>query len=145
MRYSLLDSSITYVCRRLLLGGTAAGPGEPLETGDAEVTGIGEETMSPLIIAPALSILALEATPATSQNATAEPAKVSAPAVANDPNKVICKAQPVTGSRFETRVCMTRTKWADLERQRARVLDSFERHLGENAGLPTGGNSVPYD
>ncbi len=105
--------------------------------------------MVPIIIATALAIVALDVTPATSQSSTVEPAKVNAPAranAANDPNRVICKGQPVTGSRFERRVCLTRTQWVDLERQRERALDGFERHLNENAGFaPLGGNSVPYD
>ncbi len=105
--------------------------------------------MGPFIIATAFALVALDATPATSQTSTVEPAKVNASAktsAPNDPGKVICKGQPITGSRFERRVCMTRTQWADLARQRARVLDAFERHLGENAGFaPLSGNSIPYD
>src|SRR5471032_2273617 len=101
--------------------------------------------MSPLIIATALSLLALDATPTISQTVAVAPAKVDAQAktdTAKIPEKKICRSQAITGSRFERRICMTRTNWTDLEQRRARTLDDFERQLGFVAGLPGGHNDI---
>ncbi len=102
--------------------------------------------MSPLIVATALSLLALDAAPAMSQTATVAPARADASPKtdsADDPAKVICKRQPITGSRFERRVCLTRADWVELERRRLEVTGAFERQLGESTGLGPGGNSIP--
>ena len=71
--------------------------------------------MKPLVLATALSLLAL-ATLAAAQ--TSAPAPVKAGAEPNDPNKPVCKSQPIEGTRFMKRICMTRSAWAELERRR---------------------------
>ncbi len=97
--------------------------------------------MTPLIVATALSLLALDATPASSTQATTvAPAQVSAPtkAVTNgadDPDRVICHKEAMTGSRFEKRICMTRAQWDEQQRQTA----DFERRLGEHPNAPMSG------
>jgi hypothetical protein len=95
--------------------------------------------MVPLVIASALALLTLDETPATSQAAAAAPAEVGASHqtdASQDPARVICKGEAVTGSRFQKRTCLTRAEWAELQRRREYERDKFERHLGENAGLP---------
>ncbi len=92
--------------------------------------------MTPLILATALSLLAADAGPATDSGqtaATAPPAATSASqkSDADDPDKVICKREVVTGSRFSKRVCMTRGEWGE----QARRTEDMARRLGENAGL----------
>ena len=96
--------------------------------------------MTPLIITAALSLLALDNTPATNPPpTTVAPATVTTPAKStnpnDDPDKVICKNQPMTGSRFEKRLCMTRADWGEQERR----LQEFERHLGESPATHSGG------
>ncbi len=71
--------------------------------------------MKPLVLATALAVLALGA-PAAAQTLT--PAPVKTPAELNDPNKTVCKEQPIEGTRFMKRICMTRSAWAELERRR---------------------------
>ena len=71
--------------------------------------------MKPLVLATALIVLALGATAAPQ---TPTPAPVKAAAELNDPNKTVCKEQPIEGTRFMKRICMTRSAWAELERRR---------------------------
>jgi hypothetical protein len=49
--------------------------------------------------------------------------EVSAPAptpgktvAVNDEDKVVCKSEQVTGSRFSTRICHTKHEWAQIEK-----------------------------
>ncbi len=94
--------------------------------------------MTPLILATALSLLALDATPSTTQPTLVAPATVTGQGITdvrNDPDKVICKKEQITGSRFEKRVCMTRSGWDD----QARHVEEFERRLGENPTSMGGG------
>jgi invasion protein IalB len=58
---------------------------------------------------PAAATAAPSATPASAPAAT--PAKA-----ADDDDKVICKSQKVTGSRFSTRICHTKHEWAQIEK-----------------------------
>ena len=57
---------------------------------------------------------------------------------ANDPNKMICRREEVTGSHFERRVCMTRADW-DRQSAAAEVL---ERQMNERSAT-NGGNAPP--
>ena len=93
-----------------------------------------------LLLALAMAAAVADA-PASSQPA-APP--VSAPAAsnqgvnsANDPNKVICREEQVTGSHFERRVCMTRAAWDKQTQDALRM----ERQLNEQAA--TNGGSTP--
>ena len=102
--------------------------------------------MSPVIVATALSILALDSTAPTSQPeaALAKPAGAQDAAAAPDPNKRICRGQVVTGSRFERRICMTRSDWVEFDRRQQQELEDFKRRMNENVGLPsTAGSSMP--
>ncbi len=96
--------------------------------------------MTPFIVAASLALFTMDATAATS---TSQPAMTKAPAAdsartsdADDQDKVICKRQVITGSRFEKRVCMTRAEWGE----QARKTEEFERRLNQNPnGVATGG------
>ncbi len=97
--------------------------------------------MTPLIIAAALSLVALDSTPAASPSATpVAPATVKgAKSVAsdNDPDKVICKTEALTGSRFNKRVCMSRSSWDEQAKQ----TEIFERRMNQTA-TPMGGGGM---
>ena len=96
--------------------------------------------MTPLLVATALSLIALDATPAsTAPPTTVAPATVtstkSAANGADDPDRVICHKEAITGSRFEKRVCMTKVQWDEQQRQ----TEDFERRLGEHPNAPMSG------
>jgi hypothetical protein len=93
--------------------------------------------MTPLILAAALSLAALDATPANAPPTPVAPAVVSAPKAddSSDLDKVICKKEEITGSRFTKRVCMTRSAWDDQQRR----TEDFERRLGETPTAHSGG------
>ena len=55
----------------------------------------------------------------------------------DDPNRVVCRREEVTGSHFERRVCMTRPAW---ERQTEEA-QRMEQQLHEQAA--TNGGSTP--
>ena len=94
--------------------------------------------MTPLIIAAALSLLALDSGPATSQPGAAAPDKAATSHKskdADDPDKMICRNQPITGSRFVRRVCMTRAQWDERQRQ----YEQLQRRIDQNPNAAQGG------
>lgn len=103
--------------------------------------------MPPLILATALSVLVLDAAPATAPPAPAPAAAVGSrkPADAPEPGKkVVCRAQVVTGSRFMRRICMTRAEWVDYDRLQQQEADDFKRRMNAVNGLPSmGGPGTP--
>ena len=86
--------------------------------------------MSLLIIASALSLLALDAAPAAASAARTEPSTAAAETSDYYNRADICTDRPITGSRFMRRVCITRAVQAEQER---RML-LFKNHLGETVG-----------
>lgn len=45
----------------------------------------------------------------------------------SDSNKVICRSEPVLGSRLQTsRTCLTRQQWAERERDMRRVTERVQ-------------------
>ena len=73
-----------------------------------------------------------EGAPPIAPPAALQPAFATTPALikisqkvglADDPDQILCKVQPVTGSRFVKRICMTKLEW---KQQQWRLL-SFER------------------
>ncbi len=92
--------------------------------------------MTPLILAAALSLAALDATPAAAPPTPVAPATVTAAKTdpLQDLDKVICKNEQLTGSRFNKRVCMTRGEWEERQKQ----TETMERRLNQTA-TPTGG------
>lgn len=98
--------------------------------------------MTPVIIGAALALLALDTTPAaTDSPTTVKPAVVQGSKAnnnaADDPDKVICKNEALTGSRFTKRVCMTRAGWDQQQKQ----VEILERRLNQTA-TPTGGGGM---
>ena len=96
--------------------------------------------MTPLIITAALGLLALDSAPATTPTAPppgpAAAASHAKPSEIADLDKVICKSQPITGSRFVKRVCMTRAEWNEQQRH----TEEFERHINQTPnGAASGG------
>ncbi len=95
--------------------------------------------MTPLIIAAALSLVALDSTPAASQSATpVAPATVNGSKSVgsdNDPDKVICKTEQLTGSRFNKRICMSRANWDEQTKQ----TEVLERRMNQTATRMGGG------
>jgi hypothetical protein len=93
--------------------------------------------MTPVILAAALAVLAADSAPAASDSTTVKPATVGAAKTVGgveDPDRVICKNEELTGSRFTKRVCMTKAQWDDKQRQ----VEIFERRINQTA-TPTGG------
>ena len=95
--------------------------------------------MTPLIIAAALSLVALDSTPAASQpGTTVAPATVKGAKATDsdtDPDKVICKTEALTGSRFSKRICMSRSSWDEQQKQ----TEVFERRMNQTATRMGGG------
>ena len=83
-----------------------------------------------------LLILAIAAAvaggPAQGQPSAATEATQPAPPSADDDlNKVVCRTEEVTGSRFNRRVCMTKAQWRDKEQK----AQDFEHMLDSKQGL----------
>jgi hypothetical protein len=94
--------------------------------------------MTPLVIATALSLLALDAGAANTPPTQVAPATVKAPpkvSAADDPDKVICRREQITGDRFYTRVCMTQSQWDDQQKN----TETFERRINQTPTAMGGG------
>ena len=75
------------------------------------------------MIAAILAAALLEAQPAGAVNspppplpAAAAPATPGAKVAINEDDKVVCKSEQVTGSRFSHRVCHTKSEWVQIEK-----------------------------
>jgi hypothetical protein len=99
--------------------------------------------MTPLIVASVLSMLALDAGQATSKPPAPTPTPtavtVAQQSDADDPNKMICHNEPITGSRFVKRVCMTRADWGELERRTEQLTRTFNEGAGRNNAASSNG------
>ena len=90
-------------------------------------------------------VLAMAAAMAAGSDGAQAPAPAPAPPPAQaagkpapDPDKVICREEEVTGSKFTRRVCMTKANWEAQSRDAER----FERRLNEvQTGAPPGGGT----
>jgi hypothetical protein len=85
--------------------------------------------MTPLIFA--MSLLVTDAGPAEATAPLPPHAKGEKNPDIDDPDRVICKNQAITGSRFIKRICMTRADW----NEQTRKTQEAERKLGESAGF----------
>jgi hypothetical protein len=85
--------------------------------------------MTPLILAAALSLIAASDVPQTAPTSSTPAANSDKPK--DDPDKVICRSQPVTGSRFIKRVCHTRAEWAQMDAQ----VQEMERQMREHSAI----------
>ncbi len=92
-----------------------------------------------MLVALTMAAAVAGATPAPA--ATGAPgASAAGGAAAEDPNKVICRADAVTGSRFIRKVCMKRYEWAEHDRVTERNLQMMQDRQGISK-LPPGGLS----
>ena len=86
--------------------------------------------MSPLVLVMAAALAAGDAsTPAPSANPAPDTGRPAAKSM-SDPDRVICKTEAITGSRFEKRICRTRLEW-DQMTQRA---EEMQRINAQHAG-----------
>jgi hypothetical protein len=93
--------------------------------------------MTPVIVGAALALLALDAAPAdTSTPTTVKPAVVTAAQDKDDPladlDKVTCRKEAITGSRFVKRTCMTKAQWNEQDRE----TEDFKRRVTQHVDGP---------
>lgn len=85
--------------------------------------------MSLLFAALLAGAPAADPQPATGSTATPAAAAPAKAEKANDPNKLVCKKEPVLGSRMPTRTCMTQGEW-DMRKQEGRdQVDAAQRNI----------------
>lgn len=87
--------------------------------------------MAALVMSPAFA-----QTTAPAQTPGAAPQATTAPAPADDPNEVICRAgEPVIGSRFPgPRQCRTRKEWDRIKQESQEALFHQQMQRSCNAG-----------
>lgn len=83
--------------------------------------------MISLVFAAALLAGAPAADPAAAAPAKAEKAKPG-------PNDVVCKKEPVLGSRMKSRICMTQGEWDARQAQDRQDLDRTQQQIPQKAG-----------
>ena len=88
--------------------------------------------MSPLILAAAL------AASQPSDAAPAAPAPAAAQKARDDPDRVVCRTEPMQGSRITARVCRRKADWDRIEQAR----DRFVQGLDDRTGLAPSSNSA---
>jgi hypothetical protein len=95
--------------------------------------------MTPLLFVTALSLLAAaDAGQTTSQPAPTAQASHQADKSGNDdPDRLICHNQAITGSRFTKRICMKRSDWSEQERRTEEQTRTFGSSAALNAGMAT--------
>jgi hypothetical protein len=95
--------------------------------------------MTPLILAAAISLIAASDVPQTPSSTSTSPAPVTKTDKSNrdDPDRVICRTEQVTGSRFNKNVCLTKAQWDE----KAAEAEKLEQRIHERAafGAPSGG------
>ncbi len=83
------------------------------------------------------ALLFLSACATTSETASA-PAAIAPTTVAEntadetdelDPNEEVCRRQQRTGSRFHTRICMTRAEWAQMQQDSQDSTRAMQREV----------------
>lgn len=83
------------------------------------------DATSPQVTAPA------KAAPASVATASSKPAK--------DPNRIVCRTEEVTGSRFTQRICQTQAQWDNSEE----AAQNYKRSIDDRNGLQ-GAQSSPF-
>ena len=96
------------------------------------------ELMSLLVLVMAAALAAGDASASTT--APSPPPKASNNAL--DPDKVICRQEADTGSRFEKRICHTRAQWDEMSAhaQEMQRQNSQRAGLGVTQSNPMGGH-----
>lgn len=88
----------------------------------------------------AIGVLAMGGFATGSVAIAAEPTQNAPVDPKNDPDKVVCKSEKMTGSRTKTRrICMTRAEWDNLASRTKRGMDDFNRSAagGANSSFNT--------
>ncbi len=78
--------------------------------------------MIPLLFAAAL----LAGAPAAGEPAQAATSSAAAKGDKAKPDDVVCKKEPVLGSRMKSRICMTQREWEERQRQDRQDLDKTQ-------------------
>lgn len=94
--------------------------------------------MSVLVLLMAAAVAGADAPPQAPPAGQAPPAATPGKP-APDPDKMVCRNEPVTGSRFDKRVCMTQAQWD----QKAAEAQTFSRIQDQRSGS-VGHASSPF-
>ena len=97
--------------------------------------------MSPLVIVLAVALAAADAS-APAPSVSQKPDKTQASGEQQlDPNRIVCRKEEVTGSRFEKRVCMPQSEWDQMtaSAQRGAQINNQRAGMGETQSNPMGG------
>ncbi len=98
--------------------------------------------MSPLVLVMAAALAAGDAsTPAPSANPAPETAPQAARSM-SDPNRMVCKTEAVTGSRFEKRICRPKADWDDMTARAEEMqrVNNQRTGMGVTQSNPMGGH-----
>jgi hypothetical protein len=63
----------------------------------------------------------------------AAPAAAADKKAAKDPNGMVCKREPVLGSRFKERICMTQAQWDQRQKDDRDQVDAAQRNRPLNS------------
>lgn len=117
--------------------------------------------MSPLILAATLALIAANDAPQTAVSQTAAPQSAGSSTAASppqappaqaaqaakpakgakpakppvDPDKEVCRDEPLTGSRFTRHVCMTQGQWDEAEKGSRQMMNFLDSQAGRTGGV----------
>lgn len=86
--------------------------------------------MTPLILAAAFSLITASD---AAQTSTAKPPAAAAHKAKDskdDPDRVICRSEPVPNSRFNQRVCLTKSQWDEKNQEAQSIVNDIQNHTG---------------
>ena len=87
---------------------------------------------------PAVQTPAGEAAAAPAPAATAQPAETAAEAARLD--QVVCRTEAVVGTRFDSRVCMTRRQWNERRDESRRLAHRMESNNANRGRITAPGH-----
>jgi len=82
-------------------------------------------------VAPPQAMAPPKAAPVSVTTASSKPVK--------DPNRVVCRSEEVTGSRFTQRICQTQAQWDNQEQ----AAQNYKRAIDDRGGLQ-GAQASPF-
>ena len=93
-----------------------------------------------MLVFAVIAALAAAATPPADPPTNVSAAQVQGDKKgSDDPNKTICKSQPIPGSRMAGRVCATRQEWERNEEASKQIIHDSQAKAGVNeTGPPMG-------
>jgi hypothetical protein len=82
----------------------------------------------------ALALLGAQVPPAATSAIPPATVPAAAPAkvAADDEDKIVCKKQETTGSRFATRICHTKAQWVQIEKDSRDMLSDQQSQSYRN-------------